>query len=198
MEARAFVDRALSRLGSGTPGSFTFHHWKHAGRPTDEGVGAMSIAGVDPAKVIDAVMAIDEYVGNVQHVSESRSIADARFVPPAAVRFYQRVDIPVLGKVHHELVLHRLGEIDGWQVAAWELLKSETDRLDRKVGFRSDYNLGAWLAKPGVLGYALASAPRKDDVGRLKFAALTRGADAAASRVLKANLEGMARWAARR
>ena len=49
-----------------------------------------------------------------------------------------------------------------------------------------------------VVGYALASAPKKQDVGRLKFAALTKGADAAASKVLKANIEGMARWAARR
>jgi hypothetical protein len=35
-------------------------------------------------------------------------------------------------------------------------------------------------------------------VGFLKWKALTSGADAAASRVLRANVEGMARWAARR
>jgi hypothetical protein len=198
MEAKAFVERALSHLPSGTPRGYVFEHWKHAGRPTDEGVGLVPIAGVDPQRVMDAVMDIDHYVGNVAHVSVSRSIPDPRYVMPQALRFYQKVDIPVLGKVHHELVLHRLGQIQGYEVAAWELLKPETDRLNHKEGFRSDYNLGAWFCKPGVLGYALASAPRKDDVGRLKFAALTRGADAAASRVLKQNIEGMAAWAARR
>ena len=50
----------------------------------------------------------------------------------------------------------------------------------------------------GTLGYALSSAPRRDDVGFLKFKALTSGADAAASRVVKSNIEGMARWASRR
>ena len=198
MEAKAFVERALSHLPSGTPGAYVFKHWKHAGRPTAEGVGLMPIPGVDPERIMDAVMDIDHYVGNVAHVSISRSIQDPRYQMPKALRFYQKVDIPVLGKVHHELVLHRLGQINGYEVAAWELLKAETDRLNKRDGFRSDYNLGAWFAKPGILGYALASAPRRDDVGRLKFAALTKGADAAASRVLKQNLEGMAAWAARR
>jgi hypothetical protein len=54
------------------------------------------------------------------------------------------------------------------------------------------------LAAPGIVGYALGSAPKRDDVGLLKWKALTSGADAAASRVLKANLEAMARWAAKR
>lgn len=198
MEAKAFVDRVLPHLPRGAPSSFTWKSWKFGGRPTAEGFGVMAIPGVVPDRISDAVMDIDHYVGNIQHVEESRSIADPRYKPPEAVRFYQRVNIPMLGKVHHELVLHRLGEIQGYQVTAWELLKSETDRLNPKQGFRSDYNLGAWFAAPGILGYALASAPRRDDVGRLKFAALTRGADAAASKVLKMNLEGMARWAAKR
>ncbi len=198
MEAKAFVDRVLPHLPRSAPSSFTWKSWKFGGRPTAEGFGVMAIPGVVPDRISDAVMDIDHYVGNIQHVEESRSIGDPRYKPPEAVRFYQRVNIPMLGKVHHELVLHRLGEIQGYQVTAWELLKSETDRLNPKQGFRSDYNLGAWFAAPGILGYALASAPRKDDVGRLKFAALTKGADAAASKVLKMNLEGMARWAAKR
>jgi hypothetical protein len=57
--------------------------------------------------------------------------------------------------------------------------------------------VGAWLLKPGVVGYALSSAPQKSDVGRLKFAALTKGADAIAAKVLKGNLDGMVRWSKR-
>nr|MBA2319997.1 hypothetical protein [Deltaproteobacteria bacterium] len=70
--------------------------------------------------------------------------------------------------------------------------------LSPEDGFRSDYSQGAWFARPGFLGYALASAPKREDVGFLKWKALTTGADAAAGRVVKANLEAMARWAARR
>ena len=47
------------------------------------------------------------------------------------------------------------------------------------------------------MGYALSSAPRKSDVGRLKFAALTKGADASAAKVVKGNIEGMIRWSKR-
>ncbi len=188
----------MQRMPSGNPSSFSFQGWAHAGRPTKEGFGIMPIAGVDPAKVIDAVMDLNNYVGNVDHVSECRIIADSRYEQPTSARFYQLVKIPLLGSVHHELVLHRVGEMNGYQVAAWHVLRAETDALSTSKGFRSDYNVGAWFAKDGVLGYALASAPKKGDVGWLKWKALTKGADAAASKVLKGNLEGMARWAARR
>jgi hypothetical protein len=198
MEHLAFVDRVLAHLPKSPPKAFTFSAWSHAGRPTEEGFGLLPMAGVDPQKLIDAVMDVDRYVGNVQHVSVCRAIADARFSPPAAVRFYQRVDIPVLGAVHHELVLHRVGERDGYLVAAWDILRSETDALSSKEGFRSDYNHGAWFAGHGLVGYALGSAPKRDDVGFLKWKALTAGADAAASRVVQANIEGMAKWASRR
>lgn len=198
MEHEAFVARVMQRLSAAPPTTFAFQSWKHAGRPTAEGFGLMPIAGVDPAKIADAVMDIDHYVGNVDHVSECRSIADERFTQPDAVRFYQKVDIPVLGAVQHELVLHRMGEHNGYTVLAWHVLRAETDALNTRNGFRSDYNHGAWFAAPGVLGYALGSAPKRDDVGFLKWKALTRGADAAASRVVKLNLQGMARWAARR
>jgi hypothetical protein len=195
-EHLSFVERVLPRLPAGVPADAVFHHWPHAGRPTEEAVGAVPVPGADPAKVIDAVMDVDHYVGNVDHVAACRSIADARF--PGAVRFYQRVDLPLLGAMHHELVLHRLGERNGWHVAAWHVLRSETDALSTKDGFRSDYNHGAWFAKAGVVAYALGSAPKREDVGFLKWKALTSGADVAASRVLRANVEGMARWAARR
>jgi hypothetical protein len=197
-EHEAFVERVLKHLPSSPPGAFTFAHWSHAGRPTDEGFGIMPIPGVDPEKVIAAVMDVDRYVGNVEHVSACRHVDDPRFTPPDHVRFYQKVDLPVLGSIHHELVLHRLGVRDGYHVAAWDVLRPETDALSTKEAFRSDYNHGAWFVAPGLLGYALGSAPKREDVGFLKWKALTSGADVAASRVVKANIEGMARWAARR
>ncbi len=198
MEAKAFLERVLQRLPTARPGAFTFQHWNQGGRPTDEGVGLLPVPGVHAAKAIDAVMDVDHYVGNVKFVATCRSLADARFVKPAAVRFYQKIEVPILGVLHHELALHRLGEHKGYLCAGWELLVPETDRLSSKDGIRSDYNHGLWLAGDGVVGYALGSAPKRDDVGFLKWKALTAGADAGASRVVKENIEGMARWASTR
>lgn len=197
-EVEAFLQRVLQRLPASPPTKFEFWHWPHGGRATDEGFAIMPIHGVDPKKVIDCVMDVDHYVGNVEHVGACRSVKDARFDLPDKVRFYQKIDVPLLGSVHHELVLMRLGTHKGYEVAGWEVLRAETDALSAKDGFRSDYSQGVWIAAPGVLGYALGSAPKRDDVGFLKWKALTSGADAAASRVLKTNLEGMGRWAARR
>lgn len=198
MEVQAFLSRVLSRAPTAPPARFELASWPHGGRPTDEGFGILAIPGLDPQKAIDAVMDVDHYVGNVEHVSACRSIPDARFVAPDAVRFYQRLDVPLLGALHHELVLRRLGTHQGFLVAGWDILTPETNALSAKDGFRSDYSHGLWLAAPGMLGYAFGSAPKRDDVGFLKWKALTSGADAAASRVLRANIEGMARWAARR
>jgi hypothetical protein len=198
MEVRQFLERVLAHLPAAPPTQFQFVHWNHAGRPTDEGLALMPVPKLDPGKVIDAVMDVDHYVGNLDHVAVCRSIADARFVPPQKTRFYQRVDVPVVGAIHHELVLERLGEHRGYAIAGWDILRAETDALSPKEGFRSDYSHGVWLAAPGVLGYALGSAPKRDDVGFLKWKALTSGADVAASRVLRANLDAMARWAGRR
>lgn len=198
MDLAAFLDRVFTRLPAAPPREFTWFHWSHPGRSTEEGFGILPVPGLDPAKVIDAVMDVDHYVGNVDHVKVCRSARDARFAPPEATRFYQRIEVPLLGSVHHELVLRRMGERKGYAVAAWDILRPETDALSAKEGARSDYSQGAWLAMPGYIGYALASCPRREDVGLLKWKALTAGADAAASRVLRGNLDGMARWAARR
>jgi hypothetical protein len=197
MDPKAFVDRVLPKLPTGASSGYALQHWPFGGRPTDEAVGVLAVPGVDPGKLIDAVMDVDHYVGHVEHVVASRSIPDPRFTGDQ-VRFYQRINVPLLGALHHELVLTRLGEIGGWQVAAWDILTPETDALSAKEGFRSDYSHGAWLVKPGVVAYALGSAPKRDDVGFLKWKALTAGADAAAGRVIQSNIEGMARWAARR
>lgn len=198
LEIQAFVERVFARLPAALPGAFAFWHWPHAGRPTEEAVAVLPVPGLDPERLIQAVMDVGHYVGNVEHVAVSRVIADARYVMPAKVRFYQKIDLPILGSVQHDLVLQRLPAKGGWDMAAWDLNKAETDALNSKEGFRSDYSHGLWLAKPGMLGYALGSAPKREDVGFLKYKALTAGADAAASRVLKSNLDGMARWAARR
>lgn len=197
-EYEEFVARVERQLPSRPPTEFVFKHWPHAGRPTEEGFALMPIAGASPEKLLAAVMDVDHYVGNVEHVAESRSIPDARFTSPREVHFYQRVTVPLLGALHHHLVLRRLEARSGFELAVWDVLRAETDALSPKEAYRSDYNHGAWLAAPGVVGYALGAAPKRDDVGFLKWKALTTGADAAASRVVKANIEGMARWAARR
>ena len=198
MSADQFIERVFAHLPAGTPQTFTFESWSFGGKPTNEGVGLLPVAGLDPDKVRACILDVDHYVGNVGHVEECRSIADARFVPPNSVRFYQRIDVPVLARIQMELVLADYGERSGWRVLGWHQLDPETSRLDPKRGARSAYNDGAWLVRPGAVVYALSSAPQRDDVGRLKFAALTKGADAAASRMIKSTIEGMVAWSRRR
>lgn len=195
MSKSEFVDRVFSNLPS-VAGRYAFSSWRHAGRPTNEGVGVLPSPGIDVDAVAARVMDVEHYVGNVDHVEECRAVPDPTFSPPQSVRFYQRIKVPLLGGVHHELVLEDLGERDDWRVLAW-YLHDGTNELDGKRAARSEYNVGAWLARPDALAYALSSAPRKGDVGRLKFAALTKGADAGASKIVQANIEGMARWSKR-
>jgi hypothetical protein len=93
------------------------------------------------------------------------------------------------------LVLVDAGTIRGYRVAYWYLLKDQTRSLDPKVAARSESNIGAWLAAPGVVGYALSSWPRRDDVSALQWVWLTSGADAVAKKVIEGNIDGMATWA---
>lgn len=197
MPTDAFVERVFRHLPASTPPAFKFDSWSHADKPTQEGVGVLAISGFDPTGMIARIMDVGHYQGNINHVEESRAVADPNYVLPEAVRFYQRINVPVLARIHMELVLTDLGQRGAWHVIAWHQFDEATGRLDPKVGARSAYNDGAWLIGSGVVGYALSSAPRKDDVGRLKFAALTKGADAAAGRMVKANIEGMVAWARR-
>lgn len=198
MEAEAFVDRVFKHVPRVAPREYTFLHWNHAGRPTDEGLGLLPAPGSDVERIVAVVLDLDHYKGNIDHVAECRVIADPRFTPPARLRFYQRLEIPVLGTLQHELVMERLPARQGYEILAWDILGPETTALSSAKGARSEYSMGAWLVGNGMVGYALASAPRRDDVGFLKFKALTSGADAAASRVVRANIEGMIRWGARR
>lgn len=196
MSADAFLDRVFAHLPSAA-GGFGFASWDQAGKATQEGVGVLSVAAIDPERVVRCVMDVDHYVGNVAHVEECRSIADAAYSKPDSVRFYQRINVPMLSRIHMELVLRDHGTRNGWRVLSWHQLDAPTRALSDKVGARSAYNDGAWLVKADAVAYALSSAPQKDDVGRLKFAALTKGADAAASKMVRANIEGMVAWARR-
>ncbi|MCW8140736.1 MAG: hypothetical protein KIT58_17690 [Planctomycetota bacterium] len=195
--ASDFVDRVVKHVSSSAR-EYTFRHWSVPGKVTEEAVVLLPVPGVDPAKVLARVMDVGNYVGNVDHVLESRAIQDPRFTPPAEVRFYQRIKIPVLGELHHDLVMRRLpGTPGGFEVAAWEMLEPETNALSPKVGMRSQYSDGAWLVAPGLVGYALSSCPRRDDVGFIKWKAMTAGAEVAASKVIRENIECMCRWASR-
>ncbi len=193
MSSSAFLDRVFSnlpRLG----GRFDFNSWRHAGRPTSEGVGILPMSGVDVDAVAARVMDVAGYVGNIDYVVACRATGDEG---PGTVCFYQRIKVPVLAEIQMHLKLTDHGERDGWRVLAWDQLEAQTAGLDPKRGARSAYNVGAWLIKANAVGYALSSAPRKEDVGRLKFAALTKGADAGAAQVVKANIEGMVSWSRR-
>lgn len=197
MSADAFLDRVFAKLPTLSFGKGEFASWTYGGRPTNEGVGLVSTPGLDVARMAARVLDVGHYVGNVDHVQECRVVADPAYVPPKATRFYQRVKVPVLADIQMELVITDHGERDGWRVLAWHQLDEATSRLDPKNGARSEYNVGAWLLKADRVAYALSSAPRKDDVGRLKFAALTTGADAAAPALVKASVEGMVKWSRR-
>ncbi len=195
MSSQPFVDRVFRNLPP-LRGSFAWESWKHGDQPTKEGVGVLPVAGVDVEAMARCVMDVDHYRGNVDHVEECRTIPDPACTPPRSVHFYQRIKIPVLGSLHHELVLEDMGDRDGWRVLAWRQ-HAGTDRLNPKEGARIEYNVGCWMLRPDAVGYALSSAPRRDDVGRVKFAMLTKGADAGAASVLQGNIEGMLRWSRR-
>lgn len=196
MSAAAFLDRVFTHVPASPGSSFAFNAWRHSDRPTKEGVGILPMADVPVDKLVARIMDVANYKGNIDYVAESRVVPGPENDPPRAVRFYQRIQIPMLSSVHMELLLTDFGERDGWRVLGWSQHPA-TDALSARDGARSQYNVGAWLLRPDAVGYALSSAPRKEDVGRLKFAALTRGADAGATKVLRANIEGMVRWARR-
>jgi hypothetical protein len=199
MSLQQLLKRVLERIpekGAGVT-DWVFKHWSAPGRVTDESVGILPLPGVDATKFLGRVMDVNGYTGPIPHVVESRAVSDPRFQPPEKVRFYQRLKIPLIGEMHQESVLEMLGERGGYQVAGWSLLDKETEALNPKVAIRGQYSDGAWMVGPGVVAYALSSAPRRDDVGFLKWKALTTGADVAAAKVVKGNIQAMAEWARR-
>jgi hypothetical protein len=198
MDPMEFLDRVMKHLPRGAPSSYHFECWRHGDKPTSEGVGLLPVPDVDPGKLIAHILDVDHYVGNVDHVLEARVIKDPQLVPPKGVHLYEKIHVPLVSKIQMELALVDRGEVNGFRVLTWHQLDQETARLNPKDAARSDYNVGAWLVKPGQVGYALASAPRREDVGLLKFKALTSGADALAPKVMRANIECVAAWARRR
>lgn len=196
MEMSSFVQKILRRLPKNPGHSFSFESWD-TGQPTKESFGFLPTTQVDADRFIACVMDVDHYEGNIDYVDESRSIPDSRYTPPQQIRFYQRIRIPILGSIHQELVLTDAGEVDGARVAFWTMLDRETAALNKKLGARGQYSDGAWIVTPQGIGYALHSAPRRDDVGFLKWKGLTKGADVSAPTAIQGNIEGMLRWSRR-
>lgn len=197
MSASEFLDRVFPHIGKLSPRRFSFEAWRHAGRPTNEGVGLLPGMTVDVDRMAARIMDVDNYAGNIEYVEESRAVQGPEHSPPSAVRFYQRIKVPVLGALQTELVLTDFGVRDGYRVLAWHQQDAATRALNPRKGARTDYNLGAWLIRADAVAYALSSAPRRDDLGRLKFAALTKGADAGAAKMVQANIRGMIDWSNR-
>lgn len=193
---REFLGRVLAEVpdsGVGVQG-YVFRHWERPGKPTHEALGLKALPGVDPRALLARVMDVDGYEGRIAHVAACRSVADPTFVPPGSVRFRQVVGVPGVARVQHELVMIDAGTIRGYRIAYWYLLDEETNALDPKAGARGESNVGAWLAAPGVVGYALSTWPRRDDVNALQWVSLTSGADALARKIVEGNIDGMAAW----
>jgi hypothetical protein len=196
-EVREFLGRVLAKIPAGDPPvtGYQFSHWEWADKPTHEAMGLKAIPGADPQEVIARVLDVDRYPGHIAHVEACRSVQDPTFIRPEEVHFFQVIRVPAVAKVQQELVLVDAGTVRGYRVAYWYLLKDQTRSLDPKVAARSEFNIGVWLAAPGVVGYALSCWPRRDDVSALQWVSLTSGADALAKKVIEGNIDGMAAWA---
>ncbi len=196
-EVREFLGRVLAELAAGGAGvtHYQFRHWEHEGKPTHEALGIKAIPGVDPRELIARIIDVDGYEGHIAHVEACRSRRDPAREALHQVHFFQRVSVPGVAKVQHDLVLVDAGTIEGYRVAYWYLLGPETAALDSAAGARSEFNVGAWLVAPGVVGYALSTWPRRGDVNALQWVLLTSGADGLAKQVVEGNIDGMAEWA---
>jgi len=194
---RHFLDRVFINLPAAHSSGLNSKFWNFAGRPTNEGVGVLSIANIDVDMLVATIMNVSEYRGNVDYIEESRAVPDPNCNPPRCVHVYQRFRLPFMPSLHHEILLKDLGERDGWRVLAWQLIDDETGRLDPRQAARFDYNVGAWLVKPDAVAFASSSAPRPSDVGTLTYAILTKGGDATARTMMKVNIKGMVAWSRR-
>lgn len=196
-EVRDFLKRVQERIpdhGAGIAG-FRFEHWPQPGKPTREAIGLKAVPDIDPETLIARVMDVDGYPHHIGHVAACRSVPDPAFTPPGKVRCFQAVRVPRVVTVQQELVLVDAGTIKGYRVACWYLLKDQTRSLDPAAGARSAFNVGAWLAAPGVVGYALSTWPERADVNLLQWVSLTAGANALARQVIENNIDDMAAWA---
>ncbi|MCH9720210.1 MAG: hypothetical protein K0U60_10120 [Actinomycetia bacterium] len=193
MGAADFLDRVMPHLTKLPTDKFNHTSWRYENRPTSEGVGILP-AQVNLDIMASCILDAEHYPENVKYV-ESVEIVDRR--SPTDVSYIQRMSLPVLGKMQVQIDLAEIPSRDGWRIIAWDQNDAGTEELDKKQGARTAYNLGAWLLRDDAIAYALSSAPVKKDVGTLKYMAMTKGADAMASDVLKQNIEGMIAWAER-
>ncbi len=192
MSADEFLDRVFANMADflRKPG-FSSAAWSYDNRPTKEGLGRLPIA-IDVESMVSCILNVEEYPRNVRYV-ESVEILQRR--SPTDFTYVQKMVLPVLGGLQCALRLTDEGERNGYRVVSWSQDDEATAALDKKKGgARTTYNLGAWILKPGEVWFALSSAPRKDDVGSLKFAIMTKGGEVTAGEVLKGNIEGMVAW----
>jgi hypothetical protein len=192
LSADEFLDRVFARMADFTrkPG-FTSEAWTYNNRPTKEGLGRLPIE-IDVEAMVSRILDVEEYPRNVRYVE---SVEILRRRSPSDFTYVQKMSLPVLGGLQCALNLTDTGEREGFRVVAWSQDDDATQALDKKTGgARTTYNLGAWILKPTEVWYALSSAPRKDDVGSLKFAIMTKGGEVTAGEVLRGNIAGMVAW----
>lgn len=189
-----FLTRVNEHLPSLSRDKFSSESWRYQDRPTSEGLGLMPGVSVDPENVVAHILDVEAYPANVKYVEDT--IVSER--GDNYVIYTQKVKLPVFGGLQFVIKLEDLGERDGYRVVGWSQIDDATEALDKKNGgARTEYNLGAWLVKADEIAYALSAVPVKKDVGSLKYAVMTKGADATASSVLSDNIQAMIEWSAR-
>ena len=192
--ADEFLDRVMPHVADLGTDRFRHTSWRFEGRPTSETVGILPHPGTDVETMVGHILDVEGYPDNVRYV-EATEIVERR--SDTDVTYVQRMNLPLIGRIQVQIHLSDFGERDGYRVVAWDQDDEGTQALNKKQGARIAYNLGAWLLTEDAVGYALSTAPLKSDVGTLKYMAMTKGADATASEVLKLNIEGMIAWAHR-
>jgi hypothetical protein len=192
--SQQFLDRVFPHVAELNQDRFSSKTWKFEKRPTNEGLGMIPRLTIDVENLVARILDVEAYPSNVKYVADCQILERES---ETSFTYVQHMSLPLLGKVQSAMDIADFGEQDGFRLVAWNQNRSATDALNKKQGFRTEYNLGAWLIKPDSVAFALSSCPRKSDVGGLKFAIMTRGADATAGEVLRQNIAGMTDWAAR-
>ncbi len=194
-ELDAFLMRVMQHLPAMSRDKFSTVSWRFEGRPTSEGLGLKPGVDLDVDKVAACILNVEAYAANLRFVQSceiTNRIADSDFV------YTQKMKLPVIGGVQVSLHMEDLGERDGYRVVAWDQDDASTQALNPKQGgARTQYSLGAWLIKPDELAYSLSSAPLKKDVGSIKYAIMTKGADATAGAALSTTIDAMIAWSQR-
>lgn len=192
MSAEEFLQRVLPHADDLSRDRFNHVSWRYENRPTSEGVGLLPHYDTDIEAMVEHILAVEDYPDNVKFVEEVEIVDRAS---DSEVTYVQRMNLPLIGHIQVQINLADYGDLDGYRVVAWYQDEEGTAALDKKRGARTAYNLGAWLLQDDAVAYALSSAPLKSDLGTLKYMAMTKGADAGASEVLRQNIEGMIKWA---